>query len=277
MTRSVDIGVLVACIALALADASPASAQGYPAKPVKIVVPFPGGGIVDIVTRAVTEKIAQNWGTPIVVEPRPGAGGLVGTEAVATAAPDGYTMLVATIGIAVGPLLISQFRYDLRKDFAAVGMFATSPNVAVVPLTLPAGSLAELVELARQSPGRLNYAHTGAGTSNHLPVELLKVSRGIQLVPVAYKGQPQAITDLLSGQIHLLFGAPAFLMPYVKSGRLKAIAVTSSKRLDDAPGIPTLEESGFGDIVGGSGWYGIAAPARLRIRARPCASARSIP
>src|SRR5712664_553608 len=116
--RAVQLGVLLASIALALGDAGLASAQDYLAKPVKVVVPFPGGGIVDIVTRAVTEKIAQNWGTPIVVEPRPGAGGLIATEAVATAAPDGYTMLVATIGIAVGPLLISQFRYDLRKDFA---------------------------------------------------------------------------------------------------------------------------------------------------------------
>ena len=243
-----------------LLSITPLQAQTYPAKPVRVVVPFPAGGIVDILTRAVTEKIATNWGSPIIVEAKPGAGALIGAEAVATATPDGYTFLVATITASVGPLINPQFKYDLRKDFVAVGLFATAPNIAVVPPSLAASNMAELVDLAKKSPGKLNYAHSGAGSTNHLPVEFLKVSRGLDIVPVAYKGQPPAITDVLGGQILLFMGAPALLVPHVKAGKLKAIAVTSTKRLDDAPSVPTLAEGGFGDVLGGSGWFGIVAP-----------------
>ncbi len=244
-----------------LLTATPLHAQTYPAKPVRVIVPFPAGGIVDILTLAVTEKIASNWGTPIIVEARPGAGALVGTEAVATAAPDGYTVLAATITTAVGPLSNPQFKYDLRKDFTAVGMFATAPNIAVVPPSLPASTMAEFVQLARKNPGKLNDAHSGAGSTNHVPVEFLKMSRKVFIVPIAYRGQPQAITDVLSGQIELFVGAPALLVPHVKAGKLKAIAVTSSKRLDDVPNVQTLAEGGFGDVLGGSGWFGFVAPA----------------
>lgn len=243
-----------------LLSVTPLQAQTYPAKPVRVVVPFPAGGIVDILTRAVTEKIATNWGSPIIVEAKPGAGALIGTEAVATATPDGYTFLVATITASVGPLINPQFKYDLRKDFVAVGLFASAPNMAVVPPSLAASTMAELVDMAKKNPGKLNYAHAGAGSTNHLPVEFLKVSRGLDIVPVAYKGQPQAITDVLGGQIQLFMGAPALLVPHVKAGKLKAIAVTSTKRLDDAPTVPTLAEGGFGDVLGGSGWFGIVAP-----------------
>ena len=243
-----------------LLAATPVQAQVYPAKPVRVVVPFPAGGIVDILTRAVTDKIAANWGSPIIVDAKPGAGALIGTEAVATAAPDGYTFLVATITTSVGPLINPQFKYDLRKDFVAVGLFSTAPNIAVVPPTLAVSTMAELVEMARKNPGKLNYAHAGAGSTNHLPVEFLKVSRGLDIVPVAYKGQPQAITDVLGGQIQLFVGAPALLVPHVKAGKLRAIAVTSDKRLDDAPTVQTLAESGYGDVLGGSGWFGIVAP-----------------
>jgi tripartite-type tricarboxylate transporter receptor subunit TctC len=240
--------------------ATPLQAQTYPAKPVRVIVPFPAGGIVDILTRVVTEKMAANWGSPIIVEVKPGAGALIGTEAVASAAPDGYTFLVATITGSVAPLINPQFKYDLRKDFVAVGMFASAPNIAVVPPSLAASSIAELVELTRKNPGKLNYAHSGAGSTNHLPVEFLKMSRRLHIVPVSYRGQPQAITDVLGGQIQLFFGAPVLLAPHVKAGKLKAIAVTSSKRFDDLPAVPTLAESGFGDVLGGSGWFGIVAP-----------------
>jgi tripartite-type tricarboxylate transporter receptor subunit TctC len=244
-----------------LITATAVQAQTYPAKPVRVVVPFPAGGIVDILARSVTEKMAANWGQPIIVENKPGAGALVGTEAVATAAPDGYTFLAATITVGVGPLINPQFKYDLRKDFTAVGMFATAPNIAVVPSTLGVNSMAELVDMARKNPGKLNYAHSGAGSTNHLPVEFLKQSRKLFIVPILYRGQPQALTDTLGGQIQLLVAAPALLAPHVKSGKLKGIAVTSSSRLDDLPNVPTLAESGFGDVVGGSGWFGIVAPA----------------
>ena len=236
-------------------------AQTYPNKPVRVVVPFPAGGIVDILTRAVTEKVASNWGVPIIVEAKPGAGALIGTEAVANAPADGYTFLVATITTAVGPLINPQFKYDLRKDFAAVAMFATAPNIAVVPPSLPVSNMSELVDLAKKSPGKFNYAHTGVGSTNHLPVEFLKFSRQLYIVPITYRGQPQAITDVLAGQIQLFVGAPALLVPHVKAGKLKAIAVTSSRRLEDTPQVQTLIESGFGDVQGGSGWFGIVAPA----------------
>ncbi len=248
------------CAGLWLLASTSALAQAYPTKPVTVIVPFPGGGIVDILTRAVTEKIATSWGVPIIVEPKPGAGALLGTQTVATAAPDGYTFLVASITGSVGPLINPNFKPDLRRDFVAVGMFATAPNIAVVPAELPVSTMTELVELARKSPGKLNYAHSGVGSTNHLPVEFLKFSRGLQITAVPYKGQPPAVTDVIGGQIQLFFGAPALLVPHVKTGKLKAIAVTSSKRLDDVPTVPTLAESGFGDVVGGSGWFGIVAP-----------------
>jgi tripartite-type tricarboxylate transporter receptor subunit TctC len=258
ISKFTHIAALV-CGGLLLA-ATPARAQTYPAKPVRVVVPFPAGGIVDILARAVTEKIATNWGSPIIIDAKPGAGALIGTEAVASAAPDGYTFLVATITGSVGPLINPQFKYDLRKDFVAVGMFATAPNIAVVPPSLAASTMAELVDMAKKNPGKLNYAHSGAGSTNHLPVEFLKVSRGLNIVPVAYKGQPPAITDVLGGQVQLFIGAPALLVPHVKAGKLKAIAVTSNKRLDDVPTVPTLAEGGFGDVLGGSGWFGFVAP-----------------
>lgn len=258
MKKITHIAALVSA-SLLLATA-PVHAQTYPAKPVRVVVPFPAGGIVDILARAVTEKIAANWGSPIIVDAKPGAGALIGTEAVANAAPDGYTFLVATITCSVGPLINPQFKYDLRKDFVAVGLFATAPNIAVVPPSLAASTMAELVDMAKKNPGKLNYAHSGAGSTNHLPVEFLKVSRGLNIVPVAYKGQPPAITDVLGGQVQLFIGAPALLVPHVKAGKLKAIAVTSAKRLDDVPTVPTLAEGGFGDVLGGSGWFGFVAP-----------------
>jgi tripartite-type tricarboxylate transporter receptor subunit TctC len=260
--RSLKKLTLVASLAALslLMTTSAAWAQAYPSKPVRVVVPFPAGGIVDILTRAVTEKIASNWGNPIFVEAKPGAGALVGTEAVANAPADGYTFLVASITGAVGPIINPQFKYDLRKDFTAVGLFATAPNIIVVPPLLPVANMTEFTELARKSPGKLNYAHSGAGSTNHLPVEFLKMSRKLYIVPIAYRGQPQAITDVLSGQIQLFAGAPALLVPHVKAGKLKAIAVTSAKRLEDTPNVQTLAEGGFGDVQGGSGWFGIVAP-----------------
>jgi tripartite-type tricarboxylate transporter receptor subunit TctC len=247
-------------LSLVLFGISPLQAQTYPQKPVRVIVPFPAGGVVDILTRAVTEKIASNWGTPIIVEARPGAGALIGTEAVFNSPPDGYTFLVATITGSVGPIINPQFKYDLRRDFTAVGMFATAPNIAVVPTSLSASSVSEVVAMARKNPTALNYAHTGVGSTNHLPVEFLKISRNVQITPIIYKGQPQAITDVISGQVQLFFGAPALLVPHVKAGKLKGIAVTSNSRFDDLPMVPTLTESGFGDLVGASGWFGIVAP-----------------
>ena len=253
------ISALFACASM-LASTS-VWAQAYPNKPVRVVVPFPAGGIVDIVARAVMDKVAANWGTAIVIDAKPGAGAQLGTDFVATSPPDGYIFLVASITGSVGPLINPNFKPDLRRDFVAVGMFATAPNIAVVPPDLPASNMAEFVELARKQPGKLNYAHSGVGSTNHLPVEFLKFSRSLNIVSVPYKGQPPAITDVIGGQIQLFIGAPALLVQHVKAGKLKAIAVTSIKRLEDVPNVPTLAEGGFGDVLGGSGWFGIVAPA----------------
>ena len=262
MIKFKKISRLIAIASLGLLlSAGHLSAQTYPSKPVRVVVPFPAGGIVDILARAVTEKVAANWGTPIIVEAKPGAGALIGTEAVANAPADGYTFLVATITTGVGPLINPQFKYDLRKDFSAVAMFATAPNIVVVPPSLPVSNLRELTEMARKNPGKLNYAHTGVGSTNHLPIEFLKFSRQLYIVPISDRGQPQAITDVLAGQIQIFAGAPALLVPHIKAGKLKAIAVTSANRLDDAPQVQTLAEAGFGDVQGGSGWFGFVAPA----------------
>jgi tripartite-type tricarboxylate transporter receptor subunit TctC len=262
ITRRHVAALLAALGTAALAlTCAPLHAQTYPGKPVRVVVPFPAGGIVDVLARAVTDRIAANWGSPIIVEARPGAGSQVGTESVATSAPDGYTFLVATITGSVGPLINPQFKLDLRRDFVAVGMFASAPNVFVVPASLPVSTMAELVDMARKNPGKLNYAHGGAGSTTHLPVEFLKVSRKLSIEPISYRGQPPAILDVLAGQVQLFVGAPALLVQHVKTGKLRALAVTSTRRLDDLPGVPTLAESGFGDVVGGSGWFGLVAPA----------------
>ncbi len=236
-------------------------AQTYPAKPVRVVVPFPGWWYRRHSDTGRDRRRLRRIGVHRSSwKPSRALAHALGTDTVANAAPDGYTLLVATITGSVGPLINPNFKYDLRKDFVAVGMFATAPNIAVVPADLPVASIAELVELARKSPGKLNYAHAGVGSTNHLPVEFLKTSRNLNIVPVPYKGQPPAITDVISGQIQLFFGAPALLVPHVKTGKLKAIAVTSGKRLDDLPSVPTLAEGNFGDVLGGSGWFGIVAP-----------------
>lgn len=260
-TRSLKLAAALLAGASLLASTNVwAQAAAYPTKPVRVVVPFPAGGIVDILARAVMDKVAANWGQPIIIDAKPGAGAQLGTDIVATAAPDGYTFLVASITGAVGPLINPNFKADLRRDFVAVGLFATAPNIAVVPPDLTVNTMAELVELARKQPGKLNYAHAGVGSTNHLPVEFLKTSRSLQIVSVPYKGQPPAITDVIGGQIQLFIGAPALLVQHVKTGKLKAIAVTSAKRLEDLPAVPTLAEGGFGDVLGGSGWFGIVAP-----------------
>ena len=249
-------------LCLVLFGISPLQAQTYPQKPVRVIVPFPAGGIVDILTRSITEKIASNWGTPIIVEARPGAGALIGTEAVFNSPPDGYTFLVASITGSVGPIINPQFKYDLRRDFTAVGMFATAPNIAVVPTSLSASSVSEIVAMARKNPTALNYAHTGAGSTNHLPVEFLKISRNVKITPVIYKGQPQAITDVISGQVQLFFGAPALLVPHVKAGKAKCLLLTSAGDNEALPAAKGLDAIGLGaeeTVL----WWGLFAPAGL--------------
>jgi tripartite-type tricarboxylate transporter receptor subunit TctC len=246
--------LLVICTALAYA-------QSYPTRPIRIVVPFAAGGGTDIVARTVGTKLGEVLGQPVVVDNRAGAGGTIGTELAAKSVGDGYTLLMGSNGpLAINPNLYAKLPYDPLKDFVPVVLVTTFPFVMVVHPSLPVKSVKDLVALAKARPGQLNYASPGSGSTNHLSAELLKIMAGINLVHVPYKGVVPASTDLISGQVQMLTGDLNTLMPHVRSGRARALAVTSSKRSSLAPELPTVSESGVpGYEV--SGWFGVLAPA----------------
>ncbi len=251
--------LLSAGISLLAVAAQSARSQDYPSKPVRLIVPYPAGGVVDLLARAITEKIAQNWGRAIVVEPRPGGNANIGAEAVANSAPDGYTLLVAAPYFAVNPHLYANLRYG-PKSFAAAGLVATLQNAWVVPVSLPVGTLKELVDYAKARPGKLNALNPGSGTYNYLGQELLWESTGLEIVSVPYQGQPPAIPDLINGRLHAALIALAFAVPHVKAGRLRALAVSAPARSKELPDVPTLSEAGYGETMMVP-WYGIVAPA----------------
>ena len=248
--------------AAALASLSFAAlAQDYPAKPVKVVVPFAAGGAVDILTRVLADKLSPALGQPIVVEPVVGAGGNIGSAQVAKAAPDGYTLLMATTGThTINPGLYKDMPFDAVKDFAPVTLIASVPNILVVHPSVPARDVNELVALARSQPGKLNFASFGHGTSNHLSGELFKSVAGIQAQHVPYKSAPQAVLDLVSGQVNFAFVNAPLALPQVKAGKLRALGVTGAKRSPAAPDLPTMAEAGLPQFVVES-WYGLMAPA----------------
>ena len=252
---------LLAIAALAAAQWTPqfAQAQAYPSKPVRLIVPYPAGGVVDLVARAVADKISLNWGQVMVVEPRPGGNGNIGAEAAAGAAPDGYTLLAASPFIAVNPHLMPGLKFG-PKNFAAVGLTASPPNVWVVPAALPVKTLKEFVAYAKARPGKLNAVNPGSGSSNHLGQELFWESTGIDIVNVNYKGQPPAIPDLLAGTVHIALMTNVLAVPQIKAGKLRPLAVSSPKRIKDLPDVPTVAEAGFADTLV-LPWYGIVAPA----------------
>lgn len=240
--------------------AAGAFAQGYPAKPVKIVVPYPPGGPTDIVARLVGQKLAEQTGQQFVVENRAGAGGNIGAEAVARAPADGYTLLVATTAHAINPSLFKQLGYDLQKDFAPVSQLTAGPLVIVANPALPAKNVQELIALAKAKPGGLNYASSGNGQSTHLSAELFASMAGIKLNHVPYKGSAPALTDVIGGQADLMFDTMLSAMPQVKTGKLKALAVTSAARSSAAPDLPTVAESGLPGYEA-IAWNGLLAPA----------------
>jgi tripartite-type tricarboxylate transporter receptor subunit TctC len=249
-------------LALVLAWAASANAQGWPARAVHMIVPFPAGSSPDLVARILAEKLAPALGQPVVVENRPGAGGNLGTGLVARAAPDGYTIGFSIPGpLAVNSVLYRKMEYDPFKDLAPVCLVAASPNVLVVDPKLNVGSVKELVALARSQPGKLNYGSVGSGSSSHLTMELFKEEAGIDLVHVPYPGSPQVNTAIMSGQVAAGFVVPATAMPLVESGRLKAIAVTTSVRSIVLPDYPTLAEAGYPEVVS-TAWQGVVAPAK---------------
>jgi len=259
MKSGMAIGFRLLCALLALGATGFAQAQAYPSKPVRLIVPYPAGGVVDLVARAVADKISQNWGQVIVVEPRPGGSANIGADAVANAAPDGYTLLVASAFLTVNPHLYPNLKYG-PKNFTAVGLMGAPPNVWVVPTALPVMTLKEAVDYIKSRPGKLNATNPGNGTSNHLGQELFWEANGIDIVNVNYKGQPQALPDLISGQIHIALVTVALAAPQVKTGKLRALAVSSPKRLKELPEVPTVAEAGYGDTMV-MPWYGIVAPA----------------
>ena len=251
-----------ACFVALLALAAPAGAQtAYPQKPIRMVVPFPPGGGTDILARLFGQKMSETLGQQVIIDNRGGAGGTIGTDIAAKAPPDGYTLILVSGSHAINPGLYPKLPYDSVNDFAPITQLATSPGILVVNPSLPVKSVKDLIALARAKPGQINYASAGSGTPPHLAGELFKVMAKIDMVHVPYKGNAPAFTDVIGGQVSLIFPTMPSAMPFIKSGRLRPIAVTSAKRSPAAPDIPTIAESGLPGYEATS-WYGILAPAR---------------
>ena len=236
-------------------------AQNHPARSIKLIVPFPPGGSTDVVARLLAQRLGDALKQPVVVENKPGVGSVLGTDFVAKAAPDGYTLLVAAnSSIAPGPLMRSNMPYDAIKDFAHIAMIGSFPNGFMVRADHPAKTMQEFLALARARPGSINYASAGIGTSGFLSGELLKQTAQINMVHIPYKGSGPAITDLLGGQLDALFEGLVTATGYAKSGKLRLLAVTSERRVKSFPDVPTLSEVVPG--VSGAAWFGISAPAK---------------
>jgi tripartite-type tricarboxylate transporter receptor subunit TctC len=236
----------------------PAFAATYPDKPVKWIVPYPVGGVVDIAARIVADAVGASWGQPIVVENRAGANGNIGAEAVKLARADGYTLLIGSLAVVINPLIDKAARFTSR-DFEPIVSIGAPPNLLVVPATSPARTLQEFVALARENKGKFNTPNPGSGSSNHLGLELFLQASGIDLVQVNYKGQPPFIVDLINGQLHFAFITTALALPHVTSGKLRVLAVGSNQRLKALPDVPTLTEAGYSDAVV-LPWNGLFAP-----------------
>jgi len=236
------------------------SADSYPVKPVRLVTPFPPGGGTDILARALAPRMSESLGGSVIVENRAGAGGLVGIEAVARAAPDGYTLLLVSGSLTIIPSLFPNVRYDPVKDFTPVTLATRQPYIAVVHPSLPAKNIRELIALARARPGQVTYASAGSGGAGHLGMELLKTMVKVNIVHIPYKGSGPALIDVLGGHVSLMFASAPSAMPHIKTGRLRALAMTGSQQSAAVPGVPTIAESGLPGFET-YGWYGVLAPA----------------
>ncbi len=239
-----------------------AFANDYPTRAVKLVVPYSPGGGADSVARIVAKKVSESLGQSIVIENKGGAGAIVGTDIVAKAAPDGYTLLLGQSGpISINPAVYKKLPYDAAKDFAPITMTTAYPYVLAVNAELPAKTLQEFVALAKSKPGAMNYGSTGVGAANHLVAELFNSKAGLKMTHVPYRGTALAVGDLVAGQLSMVFGDPISVLPHLKSGKLRALAVTSLKRSPVAPEVPTVAESGFPGFEA-LAWHGIMAPAK---------------
>ena len=249
------VALVFACIALQ------AAAQTYPAKPVHVIVPFPPGGAADLLTRALGKKLTEAWGQAVVPDNRPGAGGNIGAEAAAKAAPDGYTLFMAAVTThAVSMSLYSKLGYDLEKDLAPVSLVANVPHILVAHPSVPAKNLMEVIAWLKAQGGKVNFASQGNGTLSHLEFELMKSMGGFSANHIPYKGSAPAMTDLLSGTVTLLFDSIPSSLPQVRAGKLRGIAVASSRRSPVLPDLPTLSEAGLTGFAADS-WFGIMVPA----------------
>jgi tripartite-type tricarboxylate transporter receptor subunit TctC len=255
LSRFIAAGMLLAALVAG------AFAQDYPNRPVRLIVPFPPGGSNDVVGRLVAMQLSTQLGQQVFVDNRGGAGGVIGTEACATAAPDGYTLCIVSIAHAVNPAL-HKLNYDPIKSFTPISIFATGPNVLAINPTLPVNSVKELVALAKQKPGELNYASAGVGSFQHLGGELFKLTAGVNIVHVPYKGGGPAMQDVISGHVKIMFSSLIQTTPFIKSGQLKALGTGGAKRTAVLPDIPTISEAGVPGYVADN-WWGLAAPAGL--------------
>lgn len=246
----------VAAVPVATAQQAP-----YPAKPIRLIVPFAPAGGADALARTLQPALSEALGQMLVIDNRPGASSTIGTDMAAKAAPDGYTVVLVTTTHAVNPSLIAKLPYDTVKDFAAVSLLVSQPNILVVHPSVAVKSLAELVALAKAKPNTLNFASGGNGSSPHLSGELFKLVAGIQITHIPYKGSGPGVTDLLGGHVQMMFAGPLALEQHIKSGRLRALAIADKRRSSALPEVPTMIEAGFAGVETGT-WYGVLAPAR---------------
>ena len=257
---------LLAVIALALTVLAPAHAQTWPTKAVRIIVPFPPGGTTDIVARSIGFELQRMWQHAVVIENRPGAGGNIGADLVAKSAPDGYTLLMGTVGThAINQALFAQsgakMPFDPARDFVPITLAAGVPNVMVINPKLPVNTVAEFIAYAKARPGQLNMASSGNGTSIHLSGELFKTVTGVYMVHFPYRGSAPAVTDVITGNMNVMFDNLPSALPHIKSGRLKALAVTSRTRSPALPNVPTIEEAAGLKGFDATSWFGLFAPA----------------
>jgi tripartite-type tricarboxylate transporter receptor subunit TctC len=252
---------LLAAFCGLLLAAFAAQAQPFPSKPVRLVVPFPAGGSTDIISRTLGQELSEMWGQPVVIDNRPGGSTIIGTDVVAKAAPDGYTLLVTPASFTIVPSLIDKLPYDPAKDFEPITLINTTPLVVVVNPSVPAKSIQELIALAKARPGALNFGSAGSGGSNHLAGELFNAMAGVKIVHIPYKGNAPALTDLVGGHVDLLFNGLTSALPLIKAGKLRPLAVTSLTRSGALPDIPTLDELGLKGFQAVA-WNGLSAPAR---------------
>ena len=252
---------ILALICMLLPLVTAAQAQTFPNKPIRFVVPSSAGGGNDYLARLFGARITENWGQQVLVDLRPGAAGILGSEIVAKAPPDGHTILIVATGYGLNPSLYSKLPYDTLDDFARVNLLAFSPNVLVVHPSLPVKSVKELIALAKSRAGELNYASSGAGTGGHLSIELMKYMSRINMAHIPYKGAGDSTAAVVSGQVHMLMTAPGAAIPFIKAGRLRPLAVGSAKRVKALPDVPTMAEAALpGYEV--DGFYGILAPGK---------------